>query len=255
MYPTLFTIFGFEISTFGLMVALGFLAGGWLVERYFKEADLDPEAAWRIVIYCAVGGILGSKLWFAAEMVFRGYPESFFTYAFTRRGGMTFYGGLIGGIVAALVAIRIVKVPIAAVFNGAGPTMALGQSLGRMGCFLVGDCYGRVTDSWVGIAFPQGLPPTNVPVHPTQLYECTWLALSAALLWSRRRSSPFLFGEYLLLQGLGRFWIEFFRVNPPLLGPLSQAQLVALGAVVAGIGGWLFIRSRPELQFRTLPRT
>ena len=95
-----------------------------------------------------------------------------------------------------------------------------------------------------GIAFPNGVEPTDVPVHPTQLYEVVWLSLAAAWLWRRRGSSPSLIGEYLVLAALGRLWIEVFRRNPELIGPLSNAQLAALASVALGIGLWLWARSR-----------
>ena len=97
----------------------------------------------------------------------------------------------------------------------------------------------RLTDLPWGIAFPDGVDPTTERVHPTQLYEIAWLSLGSLLLWRRRGRSPFLFGEYLILQGSGRLWLEIVRTNPPLLGPLTNAQVVALGCIVGGLVAWL----------------
>ena len=124
--------------------------------------------------------------------------------------------------------------------------LPLGHAFGRIGCFRVGDDYGRVTDLPWGIAFPKGTPPTLDPVHPTQLYEIAWLLLGAAILWRRRKRSHFLFGEYLAWNGLGRFFIEFVRVNPKVALGLTEPQLIGLGLIVFGIAGWVYTRDRPE---------
>jgi phosphatidylglycerol:prolipoprotein diacylglycerol transferase len=120
----------------------------------------------------------------------------------------------------------------------------VGQALGRIGCFLVGDDYGRVSDVPWAVAFPQGLPPTLEPVHPTMLYETFWLLPVGAFLWWRRGRSPFLFGEYLMLSGAGRLVIEGYRVNPMLIGPFTNAQVVALACIAIGAGGWLWLRAQ-----------
>jgi phosphatidylglycerol:prolipoprotein diacylglycerol transferase len=117
---------------------------------------------------------------------------------------------------------------------------AIGQSIGRVGCFLVGDDYGQPTDLPWGVTFPRGAPPTDVPVHPTQIYEILWLLPVAGLLWSRRRQSPFLFGEYIALNGVGRLWIETLRVNPKVAFGLTEPQLVGIGLILIGTCSWLY---------------
>jgi len=241
MYPH---PFGIEfLSSFGVMVAIGVLVGGELVARSFDKFGLEREAAWRMVTWCIIGGMLGAKLWYVGEQFARNPSEPWTQWLFSR-GGLTWYGGLLGGTIAALLGARIAKVPILTLVNLASPTLAVGQALGRIGCFLVGDDYGRVTDRPWGIAFPEGLPPTLEPVHPTMLYETGWLGLAGLWLWRRRERSPFLFGEYLVLAGVGRLWIEMLRLNPPLLGPLSNAQVIASVCIVVGTGGWLYAASR-----------
>jgi phosphatidylglycerol:prolipoprotein diacylglycerol transferase len=131
--------------------------------------------------------------------------------------------------------------------NCAAVPLAAGQALGRIGCFLAGDDYGTPSDLPWAVAFPLGMPPTDVPVHPTQLYEATWLLLAAVLLWRRRRRSPFVFGEYLALNGLGRIVIESWRLNPDVALGLSQPQWIGMGLLAAGIASWLFYRSRGDV--------
>jgi len=122
---------------------------------------------------------------------------------------------------------------------------AVGQSIGRLGCFLVGDDYGRPSDAPWAMAFPDGAPPTLARVHPTQLYEIAWLMPIAGFLWWRRKKSPFLFGEYLALNGLGRLWIEKLRINPAVALGLTEPQWIGLGLITLGMGGWLYFRMRP----------
>ena len=119
---------------------------------------------------------------------------------------------------------------------------AIGQALGRIGCFLVGDDYGRPTDGPFGIAFPEGAPPTLEHVHPTQLYEAAWLFALTAFLWKRRDESPRLWAEYFVLAAVGRFCVEFLRVNPRVWLGLSEAQLIALGFFALGAVSWLHAR-------------
>jgi len=250
VYPVLFELFGFQVSTFGLMVAVAFLVGGWLAGKAFASAGLEEDFAWRILTACVIGGLLGSKLWFVGEHMVRD-PDPVFADLLLSRGGLTWYGGLVGGTLFGLARARSLGIPLLQAANCAAPTLAVGQAIGRIGCFLVGDDYGVKTDLPWGVAFPQGLPPTEVPVHPTMLYEMLWLFPSGALLWSRRARSPFLFGEYLMLAGSGRLWIEGLRENPGLVGPLSNAQLVALACIVVGALGWLWLnRRRGELSPR-----
>ena len=255
MYPTLFQIGNFEVSTFGLMVVIAFLAGGELTARSFDRFGLDREDAWRLITWCVIGGMLGAKLWYFAEYFARNpvlQPGQMGSVDFWR-SGLTWYGGFAGGTLAALIAARVYRIPIPTLVDLAAPSLAAGQALGRIGCFLVGDDYGRTTDLPWGVAFPQGLPPTLEPVHPTMLYETLWLGLAALWLWRRRGRSPFLFGEYLFLAGAGRLWIEILRLNPAALGPLSNAQAAASLCMLVGAAGWLYLAQRARGLSRSAP--
>src|SRR5688500_4711119 len=116
--------------------------------------------------------------------------------------------------------------------------LALGYAIGRVGCFLVGDDYGRPTDLPWAVAFPRGLPPTDVPVHPTQLYESAGLIVIAwAIMKWRRKALPDIavFGRYLMLAGALRFAIEFIRVNARIAGPFTLAHLISGAVVLVGV--------------------
>jgi len=242
VYPILFEIKGFTVSTFGLMMALGFLLATWITARRMEEQGIDPDLSTNMLLYCMGGGVLGSKLYYAIDVSLRtGAP---FSELFFAREGITWFGGLIGGTLVAAIGTRIHGISTLAYANAVGIGAAAGQAVGRIGCFLVGDDYGRATDLPFGVAFPKGAPPTLERVHPTQLYETVWLFAVAALLWRRRHVSPFLFGEYFVLAGIGRFAIEMLRVNPRVALGLTEPQWIAIAMVAFGAAGWLFQRSR-----------
>jgi phosphatidylglycerol:prolipoprotein diacylglycerol transferase len=139
------------------------------------------------------------------------------------------------------------KTPVMPALAAATPALAIGHAVGRIGCLPVGDDYGKPTDLPWGIAFPEGLPPTTVLVHPTQIYEALTLVPVAWLLFrwrGGRRSDRFVVGAYLTLTGSIRFAIEFVRVNEQVPGPLTVAHLASLAAVA--VGAFLLARVRAE---------
>jgi phosphatidylglycerol:prolipoprotein diacylglycerol transferase len=232
MYPTLFRIGDFEVTTFGVMVAVGALAGIWLFQRELRRGGL-PESGADAAVAGVIGGLAGAKLLWTIE---HAAEEPFFDLLLSR-GGMSWFGGLLGGISAGLWMLRRRGIPWLAGLAAATPGLAIGHALGRVGCFLVGDDYGRPSDLPWAVAFPLGLPPTDVPVHPTQLYEALALGpIALALLHWRSRgvADHAVLGRYLVMAGVLRFAIEFVRINERILGPLTLAQVIAAGLVVAG---------------------
>jgi phosphatidylglycerol:prolipoprotein diacylglycerol transferase len=244
MYPVVFTIpiIDFPISSFGLMMALGFLAATWVTAARMREEGLDPELATSLLLYVMIGGVLGSKLYYAIDVSLReGLP---FTSLLFARDGITWYGGLIAGLAVGAVGCRINHLPIVTAMNCSAAGVALGQAFGRIGCLLVGDDYGHATEVPWAMSFPLGAPPTLELVHPTQLYEALWLLGVAGWLWNRRRRSPFLFGEYLVLQGLGRLTVEIWRINPRVALGMTEAQWIGVALFAIGTVTWLRFRQR-----------
>jgi phosphatidylglycerol:prolipoprotein diacylglycerol transferase len=215
------------------MVAIGALVGLWLFRRELVRSGL-PESATDAAVAGVLGGLVGAKLLWTFEHA----GEAPLMSLVLSRGGMSWFGGLIGGLAVGLWVMWRRGLPIVATLAAATPALAMGHAIGRIGCFLVGDDYGRPSDLPWAVAFPEGLPPTDVPVHPTQLYEAIALAVIAwALLRWRQRGVPdaVVLGRYLVLAGAVRFAIEFIRVNVRVVGPLTVAHLVSLALVVAGV--------------------
>lgn len=233
MYPTLFRIGSFEVTTFGAMVAMGAFVGLWLLARELRRSGLPEDAANGAAIG-VLAGLAGAKLLWSIEH--RG--EEPFVALLTSRGGLSWFGGLFGGVGAALAYFRWNRWPLLPIVAAATPALAVGHLLGRIGCFLVGDDYGYPTDLPWGVAFPEGLPPTSVPVHPTQLYEAAFLGVLAFFLLRWRRAGiadRIVLGRYLLLAGAARFVIEFFRINPRVVAGLTVAQCAAVAVAIAGV--------------------
>jgi phosphatidylglycerol:prolipoprotein diacylglycerol transferase len=245
VYPELFRIpfIDYPISTFGVSMATAFLVAFWITMKGMEEKRMATEELSAVFIYVMLGGIIGSKMYYAIDnWLLNGGP---FLPLLLSRGGITWYGGLIGGTVAGAIGAKRVGINVKQLADCVAPGVAVGQAIGRIGCFLVGDDYGRVSDVPWAVAFPEGAPPTLERVHPTQLYEVAWLLPVALLLWSRRHKSPFLFGEYMALNGAGRIVIENWRVNPTVALGMTEPQWIGFGLIVLGVGGWIYYKFHP----------
>ena len=214
------------------MVGLGALVGLWLFRRELAAAGLPADAI-DGAIAGVLGGMAGAKLLWTLEHL----GDAPFADLLLSRGGLSWFGGFAGGIGTALTFFAIRRYRILPLLAAATPALAVGHAIGRIGCFLVGDDYGRPTDLPWGVAFPEGLPPTTVRVHPTQIYEAIALAVIAVWLirWRRRGvDDAAILGRYLVLAGTVRFAIEFIRINERVLFGLTVAHLASLAIIAIG---------------------
>lgn len=215
-----------------MLVAIAALVGLWLFRRELNRAGLSPSAI-DAGFAGVFGGLLGAKLWWTVEF-FGSAPVLSLLFS---RGGLSWFGGFTGGLTAGLLVIRMKRLPLIATLAAAAPALAIGHAIGRIGCFMVGDDYGKVSNLPWAVAFPEGLPPTLERVHPTQIYEAIPLFIIGSLLlvWRRRkRGDRVVLGAYFVLVGATRFMIEFIRVNERVLGPLTVAHLASAAAMCAG---------------------
>jgi phosphatidylglycerol:prolipoprotein diacylglycerol transferase len=238
MYPVLFHLGSFDVTSFGVMVALAATLGILLLRHEMARSGLDAAKGIDAALVGVLGGLAGAKLLYVIEHWAEPLSDTLLS-----RGGMSWFGGLTGGVLAGLAMVAYARLPLMAVLSAAAPAMALGQAVGRIGCFLVGDDYGRPTSLPWGIAFPKGLPPTTVRVHPTQLYELALLLVIAGILVMLRRrgtADRTVIAWYLVLAGGERFLIEMVRVNQVVLFGLTTAQLFSVAMVVTGL--WLAVK-------------
>ena len=252
IYPFIIHVGPLEITGYGLMLMVAFLMGGWLIARQLRENKLREDYAADIVAAAVIGGIIGAKLWYVA---LTRDPGALFS-----RGGLVWYGGFIGGALAVILNGWRLGVPLRWTMQLAAPALAAAYALGRVGCFLVNDDYGRPSNLPWAVKFPEGLPPstagnmhhlfgvpvpagvdptTVLAVHPTQLYEVAAMLIVFGVLWSlRRRGRPigWLFGLYLIFAGVERFLVEIVRAKDDrFLGPFTLAQLASVILIAIGI--------------------
>jgi phosphatidylglycerol---prolipoprotein diacylglyceryl transferase len=242
------SVLGLSIKTFGVFFALNFAAWGMLAARRLRELGKPVDWAYEMVTFALIGGLIGARGYYLLQHhqhvglgdVFGG-------------SGLVWYGGLLGGVVAVLLWARRRSFLNLALFDMAGPCLALGYAIGRIGCQVSGD--GDYGKDWSGpwaMGYPHGTVPTapGETVHPTPIYETLAMGLLAYALWQLRdRVRPgVLFAMYLVGAGLERFLVEFLRRNSEVFLGLTAAQIESLVLFVAGVvwlavarrrGGWL----------------
>lgn len=231
MYPTLFEIFGLPIGSYGVSKALAALAAVVLLTREFRRLRWDPDVATTLVLATTLVGFLGAKLYYLAE-----HLGSLAVHDFGG-SGFTWYGGFLAGVATFVVIARRHRLPLAELAAVSAAPASVAYGIGRLGCLLAGDgTYGTPSDLPWAMAFPNGVVPTTVPVHPTPLYEAVAAFAIAGLLWcTRRRWRPTtVVGTYAVLTGTARFLVEIVRVNDEAVLGLTQPQLWSLALVVAG---------------------
>ncbi len=254
MYPEIISIGGFTISSFGLMIAICFIVGYWLTILEAKRKELDEKLIGNMFLAAMIGGILGAKILYLFENVPLSELISDPLGHLLSRGGLTFYGGFVGALILVWITAHRNKISMWIIADMASPALALSYSIGRVGCLLVGDDYGVPSNLPWAMAFPNGLPPTTVPVHPTQLYEIILMFIAFLFIWNIRKlpkPAGWLFSIYLIIAGSERFFIEFIRNTTPSPIPhLSVAHVMAIAIVLAGILKLYMIHSSGETEDR-----
>jgi phosphatidylglycerol:prolipoprotein diacylglycerol transferase len=235
------------IKTFGLMFGLAFVASGLLLARRLREQGRQPDLAYEIIFSGLVGGVIGSRLWW----FFENYDDNKDDVLGSLFGGsgLTWYGGAIGGAAAVIFWAGRRGVRGTALLDLCAPALALGYAIGRVGCQLSGDGdYGQPWDGPWAMAYPEGVVATDVPVHPTPIYETLAMGLVAYALWRLRdRFAPGrLFALYLMLAGAERLLVEFLRRNEPVVVGLTVAQLISVAMMLAG-AVW-FVQTRDRVR-------
>lgn len=261
MYPVLFDIpfiEGLRINTYGVMVALGFLAAMWWMQREARRLGEDPNLAADLVFYCIIGGLVGGRITHtivAAREQFMADPLSFFR---VWEGGLVFYGGVISALLVAIIFARKYRLSFLRIADMSTPAIVLGHAFGRIGCLFAGCCFGRPapSDAWYAITFPadpMGFAPAGIALYPTQLMEAAVLfGFFGLFVWLRKklRRDGQLFALYLALYAGARFSIELFRGDVERGSwfgtALSTSQ--GIGLLMLGYAGVIWYVSRRGKQ-------
>jgi phosphatidylglycerol:prolipoprotein diacylglycerol transferase len=237
-------LFGLPLKTFGLCFALAFVVSGMMASRRLKELGHPVDWAYEMVFAALIGGLIGARgYWLLGNLdELADDPLN----AIFGGSGLVWYGGLAGGAAGVLLWARRRGMFNLQLLDMNAPSLAMGYAVGRVGCQISGDGdYGSPTDLPWGMAYPDGVVPTDEVVHPTPIYETLAMGLGAWVLWTLRdRLRPgVLFAFYLTLVGGERLLVEFVRRNEPVLLGLTEAQLASLVVLAAGIA-WIVRAAR-----------
>lgn len=240
MKNELLTIGPFTIHGYGLMIGIGVIAAYLTAEYRARKLKLDADQIFSLVIWCLVFGGLGSKLLYCLTMldVILADP-SYLLHSLAN--GWVVYGGLIGGVLGGFLFCCYKKINFLSYFDLALPSVALAQGFGRIGCFLAGCCYGRPTDSPIGITFTNSAyAPNGISLIPTQLISSglDFLHFFVLLYIARhKKAEGQVGGFYLIFYSIGRFILEYFRgdMERGSVGELSTSQFIAIFTLIAGI--------------------
>jgi phosphatidylglycerol:prolipoprotein diacylglycerol transferase len=256
MHPILFEVRGFPVYTYGVLLAAAYLLGLQFALRRAKTRGLDPNRVMDLGIWIIISALAGAKL-LLLVVDFDTYAKNPAELITLLRSAGVFYGGLIAAVVVALLYLRRHRMPMWTVTDVFAPGIALGHVIGRMGCLFAGCCFGRPTTVPWAITFHNSYAaqnvrtPLNVPLHPTQLYEAgAELLILVFLLVTERRGRPFpgrTFWSYMVLYGISRFIIEFYRGDSRgTVGMFSTSQFVSLLIVPLAIVMLIVLRGRPN---------
>lgn len=260
MYPDLFKIGPVTVHSYGLMLGIAFLIGSTLFSRELKRVKLDENIGVAITFLAIIGGLVGSKLFYIIEEWNFGQGGAFLSY-FTADtlfspSGLTFYGGLIIAFLMIFIYCRYKNLSMLQVIDAMAPATMLSYGIARVGCHLSGDgCYGLPVNNtpfeFLGFSYAKGIVPTHagVLVHPTPLYELAASIVIFIILMSMRQRMKYygqMFFIYLIFSGSERLIVEFIRLNPKVVFIFTQAQLISIGMIAAGLACLLIFRNRKD---------
>jgi phosphatidylglycerol:prolipoprotein diacylglycerol transferase len=241
MHPILFEFGSWPVYSYGVLLAAAYLAALQLAVVRARRQGLDGSRVMDLGIYLIIAALVGAKLMLVVVDfdTFRNQPRELFSLV---RAGGVFYGGLLAALGVAILLVRRYQLDLWTTADLMAPGIALGHVIGRFGCLLAGCCYGRPTDVAWGIVFTDPAAAANAgtplgrALHPTQVYDAgAELAIMLLLLATERRGTPFAgrtFWLYMLLYGVSRFIVEFYRGDPRgMMGAFSTSQIVSIVVV------------------------
>ncbi len=247
MHPVLFRIGEITVYSWGFMLAIAIIVAFLGISRLAARVGYEREIILDLIIIMVISGILGARLVYVLLYEWQDFlanPLSFFSLRSGGFGGLVWYGALLGGFVTFALYVWKKRLPFWQLSDIFVPFLALGYAIVRIGCFLNGCCYGKVTESVFGVVLPYVDEFTR---HPTQLYSSVLnFLLFAFLLWyyPRRKFDGQLLLFYFMGYSAYRFVVEFFRDNLVMYGPFSMGQVYTVGLFVAAVFLYFWRRSK-----------
>jgi phosphatidylglycerol:prolipoprotein diacylglycerol transferase len=238
-----------QIKAYGAMLTVGFVFGTLSAVRLGRRRGIPAERLLDLGLWILVGAIFGARIMYVLITPNPGPLFDVSRIMAEGLGGLSFHGGLLGGLLTGSAFILLSRLPYWRVTDCLAPGIALGYAITRIGCFLNGCCFGKHTDLPWAVTFPQ----IGHPVHPTQLYaSLIGFAMFGILLWLARGNSlgraGRLFMVFLVLEGIERFTMEIYRQpDPNFTGTLTPAQFVSVALVILGLIGWFVLPKRPAV--------
>ena len=261
MYPILFTIGSAQVHVWGLLVAIGVLAGLWLASRLARGSEFTADMLQEYVIYGVLVGFLGARAW---EVIFSwgdygGNPVQALMFW---QGGLSIQGAVVANVLLAWWYFGRKKLSFRRFADIAVPGLILGQAIGRIGCFFNGDAYGKPTDAWYGVVYQPGTPAFqawgNTPLVPAELMEAGLDIIILGVLLRLFKEKQFdgqVVLAYFILYSLARFGLEFLRTDSLMIGGLKAAQLTALFTALIALGLWFWQMRQVALKAKYKKRS
>ena len=255
MHPILFKIGPITIYTYGVLIATAFFLGLALAARQARVEGEDPQKIMDLSFYILISAIVGSRLLYIV-VEYKEYISNPLRIFKVWEGGLVFYGGFIMAMAVVIIYIRKHEMNLWKVGDILAPSVAIGQGVGRLGCFFAGCCYGRETDVPWAFIFkdPNTLAPMDVHLHPTQLYDSANGFIIFAILLILRKFKKFggqLFWTYSLLYAVGRFIVEIFRGDERgfvIESFLSTSQFIAIPLFIVSLAMLIKLKQQKSEQ-------
>ncbi len=249
LHPVLLKIGSLKIYSYGVFVAIGFLAALWIAGREIARRGIDRDTFYDMGFWAVVSAILGSRL-FHVLVYWKFYRDAPLEIFKLWNGGLVFYGGFLAAVAVCVWFLRRHRMPFLPVADASSLGIPLGLAFGRIGCTAAGCCYGKLSTVPWAIVFtdPASLAPLGVHLHPTQIYESIAGFAIFGLLYATRdrfKTPGMLFWVMLILYGVIRSFLEIFRDDPRgFLGPFSESQIVSAIVIAYAVVSIVRARSR-----------
>jgi len=251
MHPDLFSIGPLTLHTYGLLIAIGFVTGLMIAIRTGKRHGIDSQRIMDISFLLIISGIIGSRIAYVLMNISYYMTDPLGVFKLWE-GGLVFSGGLIAAIIVIYFYFKRHKFNMLQMGDIFAPSIAIGQAIGRLGCFMAGCCYGKPTSEPWSVIFtnPKSIAPLNIPLHPTQLYDFlsnSLIFIIVMILSARKKFNGQVFVWFLIMHSVARLLIERFRGDDRGLFPgtgWTMTQFMAILILLSSLSALFYLKSK-----------